>query len=407
METTVALRPCSTRTKKSGHERMNEKPYNLLDSIFNKFMIREKEMVLDYWTHERYPVFFRENETKNQTNDFSRIYYSIDQSIHEGSLLLSRNKVYLALNQQAVENNVFAHADIVRCNTMINMFDNGFEVSIPAYVGTLLSPFGDTGNVITTTSGDVEILTQDCKTSAFIKKSAIFTAMGSRFSVTNRIITDGVLHIYAKTEQGAGADIVVPPTYELELNLNGPYAIDSSAQLEAIPRRIDGEQSAVVKNATIIWESSNPDVVTISETGEASFIGEGEAEIVAIWREHNIAQTGLIQVLAETTPQCYIEYLGTAPVVKEGGGRRDFFAHFYDAAGNEDTTIVPVWSLEFLDPRQNGKVTIYAQNGMRLTLRGETGAPVYTIFNLWLTDSTGTYSAMLPIEIIGFMDAYP
>ncbi len=370
----------------------------LLDSVFQTFMRSEKQIVYDYWTNAPYEVFFRENKVANQHVDYSSIYYSCQTPIHEGMLLFACGQVYLCLNQQAVENPIYRMSDLARCNATIDIFSNGRELVIPAFAGTLLSPYGSySGNMISTMSGNIEFLSQLNEQTENIKVGSKFSTMGNSYSVRNLLLDQGVLHIFSQTEQGAPA-----PTYSLELNLDSEYEKDTTATLTAIPKRIQDGRTDIVQNAVIIWESSNTDIVTIDETGLASFIGAGECEIVAIWREHNLATTGIIKVVAENVKIATITPANGQAVIKQGG-RANFNAAFYDDE-IADTSIVPVWSFEYPDTRLTGKIEKLANSsGQMIALRAADNATIGAVFNLCVTDASGEYNGLLPIEIAPFM----
>ncbi len=370
--------------------------HDILNSVFADFMRREKRFISDYYTGEKYPVFFRENKAPNRDVDYSRIYYAADTNIKEGSLLILYGQPYLTLNAQQIENTVYHQSDLVRCNAMISTFTNGSEFVVPAYAGALLGAYGNNGNVISLPSGNSEFVTQYNEDTANIDHNTQFIALGNAYSTQSITISNGIMHIYGAIEQHSAA-----PTYELDLVLEEEYELDTTAFLTAHAKRTDGTETEIVENATLIWESSDENIVSFNEAGEASFVGAGECEIVVIWQEHNLACTGIVRVVAENVKICTITPANGRAEIKQGG-RANFTAAFIDDE-IADTSIVPIWSFEYPDTRLTGKIEVYNSSGQMIALRAADNATIGAVFNLRVTDSTGEYNGILPITVIPFM----
>lgn len=150
-----------------------------------------------------------------------------------------------------------------------------------------------------------------------------------------------------------------------------------------------------VANPTLIWSSSNPEIVTIDESGNALFIGVGSCAIACHWKEHNVTDTVYVEVVAvPVTLECKID----GPDSMYPTSDTTYAARFYFADGvTEDTTITPIWRLVLPSGLAN-KVTIKSQAGNTVTLYANSGTQGNDI-GLTLTESSGMYSATKTIRI--------
>ena len=228
------------------------KPYSVLASVFNTTMIREKEIVLNHWTKERLRVFFRSNANTNSQGAKAMLYYMAGEGIKEGTLVDINDKVYLSLNQDSVENEIYKKSDLFECNMSINTFSDGYELSIPCFAYLLTSIFGNNYPQISVVSGNMQLITEDCEVSRKISVNSRFEDMGAEFIVEDRIIRNSIMNFYI-TKQ---ADIN-PPERKLDITPRVEYQLGKNEPISVTAKRREANSSlwATVKNPTIVWES--------------------------------------------------------------------------------------------------------------------------------------------------------
>ncbi|MDR1688815.1 MAG: hypothetical protein LBS21_09440 [Clostridiales bacterium] len=357
------------------------KPYNVLASVFNSTLLREKEIVDDYWTKERMRVFFRSNKNTNEQGAKAQLYYMPDEGIKEGALVDIKDKVYIALNQSTIENDIYKKSDLFECNVNINTFSNGYEVNIPGYCYYLTSVFGNDYPQISVVGGNMEVITQDCEVSRLITPNSTFIDLGATWRVEDCVIRNGLMHYYIQKQ----AD-TLPPDFKVEI-LSRAVEFESGKmeRFEISAQRKEHNDSTwnTVENATIWWKSSNEGVVCFDGNGTARFGREGTATITALWREHGVTDSIEIIVTAETLPKYEISYKGN-PEIKSGGSAKSFTANF-GFVEDSGFDIIPIWHLE-LTPEQEEKITYTIDNVKKtISIKAQSGAPFGTTFNLWLT----------------------
>ena len=158
-----------------------------------------------------------------------------------------------------------------------------------------------------------------------------------------------------------------------------------------------GEQP--VYNARLKWTSSDPEVVSVTNDGHASFVSEGSCYINCTWIEHNIKANAFVRVVVEPT-ELVCAITGRDSIASPGSAT--YTATFYLAEGyTEDTTIAPVWSLSVPDELKS-LVSISAQSGNTVTIRVGNGAYGKSI-GLELTDEDGLYHAVKTISLMSWI----
>ena len=367
----------------SRYEQKERKPYDILGSVFNSVMVRELEIVTDYWTQKKYRIFARSNKNTNEQNSKSQFYYYADEGISEGSLIEINRKTYLALNQATVENTLYKKSDLFECNIVIDTFSNGHELEIPGFSYYLTSVFGNDYPQVSVVSGNMQVITIDNDKSRSIKVNSRFNALGAEWRIEDRVSRNGLIHFYISKQAETP-----PPDRELEILSRPEYEIGKSEYINVWAKRKESSSNSwsTVHNATILWESSNSSVVSFDDEGFAYFKNVGTATITAIWKEHNIIDSADIAVVAEALPVFEISYAGN-PEVRSGGSAKAFHASFGEL---EDSCIIinPVWELE-LTAAQQGRVTYTYSNDYRtINITAVSGAPTNTTFTLWLTTNS-------------------
>lgn len=370
--------------------------YSVPESQFLDYIQREGTFVKDYWDDTEYRCFFRRNKDTNQTNDNISIYYPTGNGIQPGSIIKYYDKVYLILNQESLENRVYHRSDGLNADVMLNTYnkDTGFEISMPCFAYDLTGTAPKESDTMSVINGNVELMTGDNEMSRSLKINDEFNAMGNWYSIESINFKTGIARIGASIIQGSS----VQPVYALQIKSDETYTQGKSAKLIAIPTI----NESAITNATLKWSTSNSNIVTITDDGNACFVGIGICAISCYWEEHNITVTVYVEVVAEPVAidlKCEIHGEDTMMT----GNTEDFIAKFYQADGKtEDSTIAPVWSLD-VPSSINKSVTVSAQTGNTITIKVASGSSlVGKSFGINLTDENGQYHATKTVTIKGW-----
>lgn len=362
--------------------------YNVIESQFYDYLQREGTVVTDYWTGDEYRCFFRRNKDTNQTNDNISVYYPVEIGINPGSIIICYGKRYLILNQESLENRVYHRSDGINADIMISTYNakTGEEVCVPAFAYDMTGSMVKNGTIMTITSGDTEFMTGDNPISRKLTINSEFEALGCYYKIVNVNYKTGICRVQASITQ-RHEEI----KYDLKIKANQTYTQGDAVKMEA-EATIDG---GPVANPTLIWSSSNPEIVTIDELGNALFVGVGACAISCYWKEHDVTATVHVTVVAVPVDlECKID----GPDSMYMTNNTVYTARFYLADGvTEDTTITPIWSLD-LPSELAGKVRIKSQSGNAVTLYADSGTHGKDI-GLVLTDSSEVYSATKTIRI--------
>lgn len=370
--------------------------YNVPESQFLDYLAREGATVSDYWTHENYNCFFRRNKDTNQTNDNISIYYPIDTNMHPGSLINHYGNTYLILNQESLENRVYHRSDGLNADVMLNTYnsDTMQDISLPCFAYDLTGTTPETSDIMSTINGSVELMTGDNEVSRQLKVNCEFYAMGNWYTIVSVNFKTGIARIGATIIQSPSTPIV----YELSINAESTYNQGDATTLTASATA----DESPVSNATLVWSSSNSEIVDITEDGHAMFVGEGTCAISCYWEEHNITDTVYVEVIVEPEISYVCEIDGVSSM--NTGASKTFTAKFYQTDGvTEDTTIVPVWSLDVPSSIKNS-VTITGQSGKTITIKVSSGSgAVGQSFGINLSDSDGLYHTTKTVRITSWL----
>lgn len=262
--------------------------YDTVTEQFNEALQREGKLIYTYPEDMSFKCLFRRDSDTNAMQDRMTIYYPNNDSVQEGQLIKFKDSIYIALNKETAENEVYSKSDLLETNMTINTVSNGVESMLPCYAYDISSVMPKESTVISIASGEVELITQDSTKSRALTIDNTFTAMGATWQIVNLIYKSGIAHIYV--ERAASST----NTYTLSINANDSYGINTTSQLTATAKYGD----SVISNATIQWTSSNTSVATIDNNGNASFLASGSVTFTALWVEHNITTTKTVSVNA-------------------------------------------------------------------------------------------------------------
>lgn len=260
--------------------------YDTITSQFQDAMDRESKTINSYTNNTAYSVLFRKNSDKNSMQDKLTIFYPVLQTISQGELLNYKTKTYIVLNNETAENEVYYKSDLLETNAKINYIVNGAETYIPIYAYDIQSPMAISTSTISVVSGNIHMITEYNATSKQLEISNTFTSMGRTWQIQNIIIKDNIVHLYCEVEASS------TDKYAVSISGNDTYGINTTSKLTAIAKCGD----TVITNASIIWTSSNTDIATIDNNGNASFKASGSVVFTALWIEHNVSATKQVNI---------------------------------------------------------------------------------------------------------------
>lgn len=365
--------------------------YSVVESTFTDSLTREGVYVEDYWTGEKYHCFFRRNKDTNQTNSNISFYYPLDVGIKAGSIVTFYDGNYLVLNQETVENRVYNRSDAINADILISTYNPNIdeEIRFPAFAYDMTGSLVRNGTIMTVTAGDTEFMTGDNEVSRKLAINCEFEALGCYYKIVNTNFKTGICRIQASiTQRHEEFD------YELQINAEQTYDQGTSMRMTA-DTTIDGEP---VSNPTLVWSSTDSDIISIDESGNAEFVGAGTCGISCHWIEHDISTIVYVEVVPEAVElTCTIT--GNDRLYESSTAT--YTAKFYQPDGmTEDTTVTPVWSLD-VPSGITGRVTIESQSGNTVTLKATSNTRGNSV-GLNLTDPDGRYSATKTISIVSW-----
>ena len=228
-------------------EKLNKRQFDLT-------MKREGQTITDFYTGEIIPVFFRTMKHSDSSNLKVRIYYDYNANIHRGTLFRYGGDIFLVVNQNGIESNVFYTSVAVRCSQNIPCDGE----TIPFVVSEIKNVMPIIGNITSRINGAISVYTGDTQAVRSIGIDDAFVIFGGTYKVVNTFYNDGLAYIFFARE-------LTEETYSL--GYEGLYQLDladiSTYQLDF--RAYQG--SATVPDAELTYESSDTAVATVSASG--------------------------------------------------------------------------------------------------------------------------------------------
>lgn len=313
--------------------------YSPLESVFEATMQREGKMLTTYSSRAEFRAFFRiKNDYENQRETIT-IYYDVTAPVHSGTLVLIGDEVFLALNRETVENDVYYKSTLIECNGVYNE-NKGVISNIPFYSDNVKASLAIGNNVITTLNGNVELLTEENFLSKQIKIDQYFNEFGRTFKVTNKYSIDGILHIIGEVQADQEPTVVygikiagAPNTY---IEPNTPI------QLTATPY-INGD---VTTGATFDWTSSDNTIATVDNTGKVLSLSEGTVKISVTWIEKDVSEFAYITVAGEgIQPEIAYKYSITGNTNLRCTYKRTYTLSVVDNDGNSVNDVSFQWNV--------------------------------------------------------------
>lgn len=303
--------------------------YSPLESVFKSTMKREGQILTTYSSGTKFRAFFRiRNDNENQRETIA-IYYDVTAPVHSGTLVMIGDNVYLALNKETVENDVYYKSTLIKCNGVYNSND-GVINNVPFYSDNMKSKVSIGNNIISMLNGNIEILTEENSLSKQIKIDASFNEFDRTFKVTNKYTIDGITHFICEVD----SDRI--PTFVYSVHIEGVPSTevkpDTTLKLEAIPY----VNNHTTTGATFNWISSDHSVAIVDDTGKVTCLSEGTVTISVTWIEKDISEDVQITITdteIEITPDYHYNISGMSKL--KCGISRTYTLYVTDDFGND------------------------------------------------------------------------
>lgn len=281
---------------------------DILKDIFEQSMKRERKEITLWGTETTVDCFFRKSNDNTNLKDTMIIYYHVDSPIRMGSLLVYSDRIFLVLNQETAENEIYKKSAIIRCDGEISTHD--FAVSsLPFYGGDHVnnSMVFNASNY-SVLDGNLEILTSDCPEAHELKINDVFNAYGRTWKISNIFFIDGICHI--QIEVTVDAEIVYNDEVQIaELQSYTVSIGDTDSLLVAAFRNEDAIE------AEWLFTSSDDEIASIDEHGNITYLSEGTVRFTAEWKETGISKTtAAVTVSADDGVNIFVQELGDIAV---------------------------------------------------------------------------------------------
>lgn len=249
---------------------------------YKRTMEREGKILTTYTGGAEFKAFFRINNDNENQKETIVIYYDVTAPVRPGTLVMYGYGVYLALNRETVENDVYYKSTLVKCNGVYNE-NTGWVMNVPFYSDNMKSSVSVGNNTITMLNGNIEIITEENSLSKNIKIDQKFNEFGRTFKVCNLYSMDGILHIIAEVYANQ------TPSYKCTVEIDGtPTTSIKPGEMVKLTATayINGISNS---GATLDWTSSDNTIATVDGTGLVTCKSEGSVSIYCTWVEQNVS----------------------------------------------------------------------------------------------------------------------
>lgn len=281
---------------RSSNQRESGTPYmrNAAKTQFERTMKREGKIVTTYTGGTEFCAFFRTRDEHENQRESIIMYYDITAPVRPGTLIMMGYGIFLALNRETVENDVFYKATLIKCNGVFNE-NTGKIHNVPFYCSNMKSSVSIGNSTISMLNGNIELITEENSLSKQININQYFNEFGRTFKITNKYTMDGIVHLIAEAQLDQEVDFV----YRIQIDgITKSISVNSAIQLEVTPYINDNPTTG----ATFDWKSSDNSIVTVDGTGKITGISEGEAQITVTWVEKDVSETINITVVNVNNP---------------------------------------------------------------------------------------------------------
>lgn len=299
---------------------------------YKRTMEREGNILTTYTGGAEFKAFFRiNNDNKNQRETIV-IYYDVTAPVRPGTLVMYGYGVYVALNRETVENDVYYKSTLVKCNGVYNE-NSGAVMNVPFYSDNMKSSVSVGNSVITTLNGYIEIITEENSLSKKIKIDQKFNEFGRTFKVCNLYSIDGILHIIAEVYSN------MTPTYTYSVVIDGTptTSLKTGETVQLTATTYMGE--TITTGATLDWTSSDNTIATVDGTGLVTCVSEGTVTITCTWVEQDVK--GIVSINVSNTKP--VTPTGNTYTISGNTNLKNGFSRTYtltitDSSGNDITS---------------------------------------------------------------------
>lgn len=334
--------------------------YTPLESVFQSTMEREGQILTTYTSETEFKAFFRiRNDNENQRETIV-IYYDVTAPVHSGTLVMIGNSVFLALNRETIENDVYYKSTLIKCNGVYNSNDGKIS-NVPFYSNNMKASVSVENNIISMLNGNIEILTEENTISKKININDTFNEFNRTFIVTNKYSIDGIMHFIGEVKANE------EPNYDYSIQIDGlpgtKAEINTVIQLIAIPY-VNGN---ITSGATFEWRSSNEMVALVDNTGMVTCLSKGIARITVTWVEKDVSEVINITVKnKEDSNKPIYKYAISGNTNLRNSYRRSYTLLITDNFGNPVEDVNCTWKvISDFDVKQDisgNKITLFVDN---------------------------------------------
>ena len=361
---------------------------------YKRTMEREGKILTTYTGGAEFKAFFRINNDNENQRETIVIYYDVTAPVRPGTLVMYGYGVYLALNRETVENDVYYKSTLVKCNGVYNE-NSGAVMNIPFYSDNMKSSVSVGNSTITMLSGNIEIITEENSLSKKIKINQKFNEFGRTFNVCNLYSMDGILHIIAEVYSN------MTPTYTYSVVIDGTptTSLKTGETVQLTATTYMGE--TITTGATLDWTSSDNTIATVDSTGLVTCVSEGTVLITCTWVEQDVKGTATINIsnTEPVTPTGYT-YTITGTSRLRIGVSRTYTLTITDSAGNDVTSSQNDYTWNLNCDFDNKIDKVISNNKITLTVEDED--LIEETFTLEVLTNSNVQASMV-VEIIDIM----
>ncbi|NMM65549.1 hypothetical protein HBE96_23510 [Clostridium sp. P21] len=237
-------------------------------------------------------VIIKEYDNGNNSLDDKRILADVQDNIRQGDIIQYGNNTYIILLQEETVNNIYCKYVARRCDNIIKMYIGNKLAEIPCVIETGTQNT-TTNQYMTLPNGNIKVTIQDNSITKMISNDRRFLIMGLPWKVVGFTSENkGVRYVYAeKTEFDNAYDdkeneIADYWKYNIKHNYSMTIAEESieieegkSKQLVVSITDTVDNNTTTLANPTIIYTSSNTNIVTINNTGVLNAVAAGDTSI--------------------------------------------------------------------------------------------------------------------------------
>ena len=332
---------------------------------YKRTMEREGKILTTYTGGAEFKAFFRINNDNEKQRETIVIYYDVTAPVRPGTLVMYGYGVYLALNRETVENDVYYKSTLVKCNGVYNE-NSGAVMNIPFYSDNMKSSVSIGNSTITMLNGNIEIITEENSLSKKIKIDQKFNEFGRTFKVCNLYSMDGILHIIAEVYSD------MTPTYTYSVVIDGTpiTSLKTGETVQLTATTYMGE--TITTGATLDWTSSDNTIATVDGTGLVTCVSEGTAMITCTWVEQDVNGTASINVSNSepVTPTGYTYTISPTSSLRVGVSKT-YKLTITDSSGNDITSSQNDYSWNIVSDFVNQFQQVVTDNKIKLTVENE------------------------------------